>query len=80
MKRNLTFHGNVLNGETQDDGPDHTQDHFQVTIHNFCRPHKNLEPHAIVLNEATRKALECRLRLCHKVHGGVVLVQEQIYE
>lgn len=29
------FNGNVLDGETQDDGPNHTQSHFQVTIDDF---------------------------------------------
>jgi hypothetical protein len=27
--------GDVLNGETQDDGPNHTERHFQVSINNF---------------------------------------------
>lgn len=27
--------GNVLNSETQNDGPDHTQSHFHVAIDNF---------------------------------------------
>lgn len=31
----LTFHGDVLNGESKDDRPDHAQRHFQVPIYNF---------------------------------------------
>lgn len=29
------FDGNVLNGESQNDGPDHTQSHLQIAIDNF---------------------------------------------
>lgn len=29
------FHRNVLDGETQDDCPNHTQRHFQISIDNF---------------------------------------------
>jgi len=29
------FHGDVLDGEPQDDGPDHTQSHLQVSVHDF---------------------------------------------
>lgn len=29
------FNGNVLNSETQDDRPDHTQRHLQITVDNF---------------------------------------------
>lgn len=32
----FTFHRNVLNGEAQDDGPNHTQRHLQVAINDFC--------------------------------------------
>ena len=31
-----TFHGDVLDGKTEDDGPNHTQSHLQVPINNFC--------------------------------------------
>ena len=31
------LNGNVLDGEAQDDGPDHTQGHLQVTIDDFCK-------------------------------------------
>ena len=30
------LHWNVLNGETQNDRPDHTQRHLRITIHDFC--------------------------------------------
>lgn len=29
------FHRNVLDGEAQDNGPDHAQCHFQIAIDNF---------------------------------------------
>ena len=29
------FHRDVLDGETQDNGPDHTQGHFHVSVDNF---------------------------------------------
>lgn len=29
------LHGDVLDGETQDDGPDHAESHFQVTVDDF---------------------------------------------
>ena len=28
--------GDVLDGEAQDDGPDHTQSHFRVAVNDFC--------------------------------------------
>ena len=31
----LTFHGDVLDGEAEDDRPDHAQGHLGVAIHNF---------------------------------------------
>lgn len=31
------FHGNILNGETQNDGPDHTERHLQVAVNDFLR-------------------------------------------
>lgn len=30
------LNGNVLDGEAQDDGPDHTKGHLEVTINDFC--------------------------------------------
>ena len=30
------LHADVLDGEAQDDGPDHTQSHLEVAIHDFC--------------------------------------------
>lgn len=32
-----TFHGDVLDGEAEDDGPDHAQGHFSVPIHDFYK-------------------------------------------
>lgn len=29
------FNGNILNGKSQDDRPDHTEGHFQIAIDNF---------------------------------------------
>lgn len=31
------LHADVLDGEAQDDGPDHTQSHLKVAIHDFCK-------------------------------------------
>lgn len=31
----LTFNWNILNSKAKDDGPDHTQRHFHIAIHNF---------------------------------------------
>ena len=36
-KQKPTFHGDVLDGKTEDDGPDHAQGHLHVPIHNFYR-------------------------------------------
>jgi len=33
---NFTFHWDVLNGEAEDDGPDHTQGHLHIAIDDFC--------------------------------------------
>lgn len=30
-----TFHGNVLDGEAEDDGPDHSQGHLGVAVHDL---------------------------------------------
>ena len=30
------LNGNVLDGEAEDDGPDHTQGHLHVAINDFC--------------------------------------------
>ena len=30
------LHGDVLNGEPEDDGPDHTKSHLDVAIDDFC--------------------------------------------
>ena len=32
----LTFHRDVLDGEPEDDGPDHSQGHLRVAVHNLC--------------------------------------------
>lgn len=34
----LTFHRDVLDGEAQDDGPDHAQRHLRVAVHDFWEP------------------------------------------
>lgn len=31
-----TFYGDVLDGEAEDDGPDHSQGHLDVPVHDFC--------------------------------------------
>ena len=31
------LHGDVLNGEPEDDGPDHTKSHLDVAIDDFCK-------------------------------------------
>ena len=31
----LTFYCDILNGESQNDGPDHTQCHLRIAINNF---------------------------------------------
>ena len=31
------LHGDVLNGEPEDDGPDHTKSHLDVAINDFCK-------------------------------------------
>ena len=36
------LHGDVLNGEPEDDGPDHTKSHLDVAIDDFCKKSKNL--------------------------------------
>ena len=33
----ITFNGNVLDGESQNDGPNHSQSHFAVTVDNLCK-------------------------------------------
>lgn len=35
QKRRPTFHRDVLDGKTEDDGPDHAQGHFHIPIHDF---------------------------------------------
>ena len=37
QSRRPTFHGDVLDGKAEDDGPDHAQGHFHIPIHNFYR-------------------------------------------
>ena len=37
QSRRPTFHGDVLDGKAEDDGPDHAQGHFHVPIHDFYR-------------------------------------------
>ena len=37
QSRRPTFHGDVLDGEAKDDGPDHAQGHLQVPVDNLCR-------------------------------------------
>ena len=32
----VTFDGNVLNGESQNDGPNHAQSHLTVAVHDLC--------------------------------------------
>lgn len=32
-----TFNRDVLDGEAQDDGPDHTKSHLPITVNNFCK-------------------------------------------
>lgn len=39
----LTFHRDVLNGEPEDDGPDHSQGHLCIAIHNLCTQDKGKE-------------------------------------
>ena len=36
-----TLHRNVLDGEAQDDGPDHSQCHLHVAVDNLCRTHRS---------------------------------------
>lgn len=37
QSRRPTFHRDVLDGEAEDDGPDHAQGHLHVPVHNFYR-------------------------------------------
>ena len=37
-----TFHRDVLDGEAQDDGPDHTKGHLHITVNNFCKTNKHV--------------------------------------
>lgn len=37
----FTFDGDVLNGETEDDSPDHSKGHFRIPINNFCQSKNN---------------------------------------
>lgn len=37
QSRRPTFHGDVLDGKAEDDGPDHAQGHLQVPVDNLCR-------------------------------------------
>lgn len=39
----LTFHRDVLNGKSEDDGPDHSQGHLCIAIHNLCTQDKGKE-------------------------------------
>lgn len=32
-----TFHRNVLNGEAEDDSPDHSKSHLYITVHNLWK-------------------------------------------
>lgn len=32
----LTFHRDILDGEPEDDGPDHSQGHLCVAVHDLC--------------------------------------------
>ena len=46
-----TFHGDVLDGEAKDDGPDHSQGHLGVAVDNLCgrgRGHSTLGSDIIV--------------------------------
>lgn len=55
-----TFYRDVLDGEAEDDGPDHSQGHLDVSVHNFCaitktnrgrisgRPHSYINPVVVV--------------------------------
>ena len=36
QSRRPTFHGDVLDGKAEDDGPDHSQGHLRVAVHNLC--------------------------------------------
>lgn len=36
----LTFHRDVLDGEPEDDGPDHSQSHLCIAVHNLCTQDK----------------------------------------
>ena len=36
------LHADVLDGEPQDDGPDHAQRHLQVTVHDLCEMEKHV--------------------------------------
>lgn len=47
LRRHL-FHRYVLDGETQDDRPDHAEGHLQVTVDDFW---KNIQQIAIILQE-----------------------------
>lgn len=35
------FNGNVLNGKTKDNCPDHTKCHLQVSVDDFCKEEKS---------------------------------------
>lgn len=44
----LTFHRDVLDGEPEDDGPDHSQGHLCVAVHNLCTQGKGAEGKKVV--------------------------------
>ncbi len=37
-----TLHRNVLDSETENDGPDHSESHFQIAINNLCRARERI--------------------------------------
>ena len=39
----LTFHRNVLDGEAEDDSPDHSQSHLYITVHNLWKANNPLK-------------------------------------
>ena len=43
-----TVYGDVLDGETQDDGPDHSQGHLGVPVHDFCARPEGRESRQLV--------------------------------
>ena len=39
----LTFHRNVLDGEAEDDGPDHSKSHLYIPVHNLWKANNLLQ-------------------------------------